>query len=314
MEVPQAITSAFVARPVRADKYSVGTVAVVGGSVRYPNAPVIAALGARAAGAGLVRLVALEASRIAAGFHVPEATFEDASSAAVLPRADVVVLGMGLGLGEDAKSRVRGALFDRPGKFVVDADALTVLAAICAEEGASWRCDGQEVVLTPHEGEAARLLGCAREEVARDRRGAAREIASRYSATVVLKGAGTIVVPPDGSREYVNGTGNPFMAVGGAGDLLAGAIGARWAYLGSGERGAAVARAMAVEQGNGLPSEALAKAGERTAFLAAAGAAWLHGAAGDKVVAEGRDPSIACIASAIGELRVRLDSCPPATT
>ena len=280
MEVPPAIASAFVARPVRADKYSVGTVAVVGGSVRYPNAPVIAALGARAAGAGLVRLVAPEASRIAAGFHVPEATFEDASSAAVLPRADVVVLGMGLGLDDGAKSRVRGALFGRPGRFVVDADALTVLAAIRAEEGASWRCGGQEVVLTPHEGEAARLLGCAREEVAGDRRGAARAIASRYSATVVLKGAGTVVVAPDGSREYVNGTGNPFMALGGAGDLLAGAVGARWAYLGS-------------------------------PFPAAAGAAWLHGEAGDLLVSEGRDVSIAGIASAMGGIRVRLDSGAP---
>ena len=290
MEVPLAIASAFVARQVRADKYSVGTVAVVGGSPRYPNAPAIAALGARAAGAGLVRLVAPEASRVAACFLVPEATFADASSSAAdLPRADVVVLGMGLGLGEDAKARVRSALFGRAGRFVVDADALTVLAAFRAKEGASWRCDGQAVVLTPHEGEAARLLACPREEVSADRPGAAREIASRYCATVVLKGSGTIVASADGSREHVNATGNPYMALGGAGDLLAGTIGARWAYLGK-----------MVERGTGN--------GERTDFLAAAGAVWLHGAAGDKVVKEGVDPSIANFASAIGALRVRLDS------
>ena len=120
-----------------------------------------------------------------------------------------------------------------------------------------------------------------------DRRGAAGEIASRYSATVVLKGAGTVVVSSDGAKARVNETGNPFMALGGAGDLLAGAIGARWAYLGK-----------MTGTGNG----------ERVEFLAAASAAWLHGAAADKVVAEGRDPSIAAFASAMGELRVRLDA------
>lgn len=287
MEVPLAIASAFVERPLRSDKHSVGTVAVVGGSACYPNAPVIAALGARAAGAGLVRLVAPEASRVAAGFHVPEATFAEASAAADPPRADAVVVGMGLGLDDAARSRLRRALFGRAGRFVVDADALTILAAVRAEEGTSWRCDGQEVVLTPHEGEAARLLGCSREEVSGDRRGAAGEIALRYSATVVLKGAGTVVVSSDGAKARVNETGNPFMALGGAGDLLAGAIGARWAYLGK-----------MTGTGNG----------ERVEFLAAASAAWLHGAAADKVVAEGRDPSIAAFASAMGELRVRLDA------
>ena len=100
----------------------------------------------------------------------------------------------------------------------------------------------------------------------------------RYRATVVLKGAKTLVVSSDGSRVYENHTGNPFMAMGGMGDLLAGALGARWAYL------------------KGDP------------FLAASSSVWLHGAASDAVVEAARDPSIVNTAAAIGSLRVRLDA------
>ena len=136
---------------------------------------------------------------------------------------------------------------------------------------------GLEIVMTPHEGEAARLLGCDVERVQRNRLAAARGIASRYGATVVLKGPGTIVVSSDGSRVYRNNTGNPFMAMGGMGDLLAGVIGARWAYL------------------KGDP------------FVAAASSAWLHGAASDSLVEEAADPSLAQTAARIGSLRVALE-------
>jgi hypothetical protein len=136
---------------------------------------------------------------------------------------------------------------------------------------------GQEVILTPHEGEAARLLGWKREKVAAERESAAFEIASRYGATVVLKGRGTFVVSADGARKYINTTGNPCMALGGMGDLLAGVIGARWAYL------------------------------KCDAFLAAASSVWLHGAAADCAVASGREPSISNTAAEVGALRIRLD-------
>ena len=110
-----------------------------------------------------------------------------------------------------------------------------------------------------------------------DRLAAAREIVRRYGATVVLKGANTLVVSVDGSRVYGNKTGNPSMALGGMGDLLAGVIGARWAYLGG------------------------------DAFLAAASGAWLHGIASDEVVKAAMDPSIVSTVAQIGSLRVRLD-------
>ena len=278
MNYPQELQGAFRARSVDANKYTVGTVTVVGGSGHYIHAPVIAGLGARAAGAGLVQLVVPDASRIAAGSLVPEATFTKLVSTCVPPRADVTVIGMGLGISVSTEVIVSRLLSGSKGRFVIDADALSILASWYGRTDGYEPAKDQELILTPHEGEAAKLLGWAREKVSENRLATAREIVDRYGATVILKGAHTLVVSSDGSRVFENTTGNPFMAMGGMGDLLAGALGARWAYL------------------KGDP------------FLAAASTVWLHGAASDAVVAEARDPSIANTAAAMGSLRVRLDT------
>ena len=277
MNLPLELKSAFPARPVDANKYSVGTVTVVGGSGHYIHAPVIAALGARAAGAGLVQLVVPDASRIAAGSLVPEATFTKLVTTCVPPKADVTVVGMGLGVGVNTQMIVSRLLSGSSGRFVIDADALGVLAGWYGKNDGYDPAQGQELILTPHEGEAARLLGWKREGVSADRLATAREIVERYGATVILKGANTLVVSSDGKRVYENKTGNPFMALGGMGDLLAGVLGARWAYL------------------KGNP------------FLAAASSVWLHGAASDLLVEEKRDPSIVNTAASVGALRVQLD-------
>ena len=277
MNPPLELNGAFSRRPLDASKYSVGTVTLVGGSGHYIHAPVIAGLGARAAGAGLVQLVVPDASRIAAGTHVPEATFTKLVATCVPPPADVTVVGMGLGRSETAEAIVSRLLSGSRGRFVLDADALAILAAWYGRTDGYSAAKGQELVFTPHEGEAAKLLGWTREKVSADRLAAAREIVDRYGATVVLKGAHTLVVSDDGSRVYENRTGNPFMALGGMGDLLAGVIGARWAYLKS------------------------------DAFLAAASGVWLHGLASDEVVKSASDPSIVNTAAMVGSLRVRLD-------
>ena len=277
MNLPREIKGSFVKRPVNASKYSVGTVAVVGGCERYPHAPVIAGLGARASGAGLVQLVVPDASRTAAGAHVPEATITRLTAACVWPKADVLVVGMGLGQSKASAAIVSRVLASETERIVLDADALTVLAAKFGKKGLG-PIEGRHLVLTPHEGEAARLLGWTREEVSARRLPAATEIAGRYGATVVLKGAHTLVVSFDGSRVYKNRTGNPFMALGGMGDLLAGVIGARWAYLKS------------------------------DAFLAAASSVWLHGLASDELVKTASDPSIVNTAAKIGSLRVQLEA------
>ena len=278
MDLPSELQGAFVRRPTDANKYTVGTVTVVGGSGHYIHAPVIAGLGARAAGAGLVQLVVPDASRIAAGALVPEATFTKLVATCVPPKADVTVLGMGLGVSVSSEVIVSRLLSGSKGRFVLDADALAILASWYVRTDGYDPAKGQELVLTPHEGEAAKLLGWTKERVRADRLATAKEIVDRYGATVVLKGANTLVVSADATRVYENRTGNPFMALGGMGDLLAGVIGARWAYLRS------------------------------DPFLAAAAGVWLHGAASDSVVAASRDPSIANTAADVGSLRVKFDS------
>lgn len=277
MNYPEELKGAFLARPINANKYSVGTVTVVGGSNRFLNAPVIAGLGARAAGAGLVQLVVPDASRLSAGSLLPEATFTKLTATCVPPKADVTVVGMGLGVSVSTEVIVSRLLSGSCGRFVIDADALTILANWYGRTEGYDPAKGQELVLTPHEGEAARLLGWTKEQVSADRLATARAIVDRYGATVVLKGAHTLVVSSDGKRVYENKSGNPFMAMGGMGDLLAGVLGARWAYL------------------KGDP------------FLAAASAVWLHGAASDSLIAKAKDPSIVHTAEEVGSLRVQLD-------
>lgn len=278
MKIPDEIDGAFIARTTDCNKYTVGVVVVVGGSANYVNAPVIAGLGARAGGAGLVRLVVPDASRISAGMLLPEATFTKLSATCEPPRGDAMVIGMGLGTGGAAERLLARMISGREGRFVLDADALSILAQWSGGKKAFKAAEGLEIILTPHEGEAARLLGASREDVAADRPAAARELAARYGATIVLKGPGTLVASRDGRRIYKNTTGNPFMALGGMGDLLSGVIGARWAYL------------------------------KGDAFTAAAGGVWLHGAASDALVKDGGDPSIVNTAAHIGSLRTKLDA------
>ena len=290
MQLPEQIAAAFPKRPVESNKYSVGVVTVVGGSSRYVHAPVIAGLGARAGGAGLVQLVVPDASRIAAGALVPEATFTKLTPACVPPRADVAVIGMGLGSTPNAEMLVSRLLSGSAGRFVLDADALTVLANWYAKKpNALPVTEGQTIVLTPHAGEAARLLACRSEDVQRDRVAAMRQIVGRYHAVVVLKGARTLVAAPDSEEIFACEAGNPFMAMGGMGDLLAGVLAARWAYL--------------AKQGTFSSDE------RACAFMAAAGAVWLHAAASDSLVrAEPpHDPSIVNTAQAVASLRVRLE-------
>jgi len=166
------------------------------------------------------------------------------------------LVGPGLGLDGVARRIVETALADARAPLVLDADALTLLAR--EPELAARRTEpfvALPLVLTPHPGEAARLLGHAVPESAAGRVEAAREIARRHRAVVCLKGRGTVVT--DGERAFVNDTGNPGMATAGAGDVLAGIV---VAYL--------------------AQTVSLASA-SWTAFDAATRAVWVHGRAGD---------------------------------
>jgi NAD(P)H-hydrate epimerase len=193
----------------------------IGGELGTGGAVMLAADAALRCGAGLVS-VATRAPHVAALLaRRPEAMARAVESQdeidPMLARASVIVLGPGLGQGDWGRALYRRALrADRP--LVLDADALNLLAA-----GDARAPPGS--VLTPHPGEAARLLGAAVAQVQADRFAAAAELADQYDCVVVLKGAGSLVAAP-GRRPRVIAAGNPGMAVGGMGDLLSGCIGA----------------------------------------------------------------------------------------
>lgn len=201
-------------RPLNAHKGQVGTVAIFGGDEGMPGAVRLAAEGAYRVGGGLV----------IAGVHVGNAAVLAASFPELIARAadDVqsiferarwVLVGSGLGRRDWGKRTWEASrLTGKP--LVVDGDGLYWLA-LWPERRGDW-------ILTPHEGEAARLLGISREEVASDRPGACRAIQQRYGGVCVLKGAGTLIA--DSDNLWLCPRGNAGMAVAGMGDALAGVI------------------------------------------------------------------------------------------
>ena len=211
------LRSALPPRPRDAHKGRHGHVLVVGGGRGMPGAALLAGEAALRVGAGLVTL-AVHASNAAVVAHRPELMLVAASTGAelagALERATVVAVGPGLGQSPWSAELYRTVL--ECGKpLVVDADALNLLASMPVQR-ADW-------VLTPHPGEAARLLGTTVEAVQADRLVAARELQSRYGGTIVLKGAGSIVCPDQGPPAICR-HGNPGMATGGMGDVLTGVI------------------------------------------------------------------------------------------
>jgi NAD(P)H-hydrate epimerase len=204
-----------------AHKGDCGHVLVVGGAPGLSGAPRLTGEAALRTGAGLV-IIATHASHAALlNLTRPElmvhAVADAAALATVAQRADVIAVGPGLG--QDAWSR---ALFeqvlalDKP--LVVDADALNLLAA-APRRRADW-------VLTPHPGEASRLLGCAIAEVEQDRFAAVEALQQRFDGVVVLKGAGSLIRGPGHRPVGLCSDGNPGMASGGMGDTLTGVIAA----------------------------------------------------------------------------------------
>ncbi|MEZ5989249.1 MAG: NAD(P)H-hydrate dehydratase [Planctomycetota bacterium] len=228
------------ARPADAHKGSFGTCLLVGGSHGMMGALILAGRAATRSGVGLCRLAGPETMLPVLPAGVPEATSvalpeeQGAPSILALPtllgvldNVDAIGLGPGLSRQGTAGELVLSYLRRTTLPTVLDADALNAL------EGQPDYLDAcaVPVVLTPHPGEAARLLGLPDAgAVQEDRPKAAAELARRSQAIVVLKGAGTIVQEPEGfegsppPRRFVNRTGNPGMATGGTGDVLTGII------------------------------------------------------------------------------------------
>lgn len=197
-----------------------GSLAVIGGSTSMVGAALLAARAALRFGAGRVFVELLGAPELHFDPQQPELMLRSAGS---IEELDAIVIGCGLGLDDRARTSLSHAL-TRPVPLVIDADALTLIAADQALAERVRSRDGA-TILTPHPLEAARLLGTTSNAVQGDRVGAALELARRVSSIVVLKGAGTVIGDPNG-RYAINPTGSPALATAGSGDVLAGMIGA----------------------------------------------------------------------------------------
>ena len=212
-------------------KGSFGDVAVVGGSAGMTGAAWLAARAAHAAGAGRVFVDTLDSRGATAGLDPlrPELMQRHGwwQGAADVLGAGTVVCGCG---GGDAVRQALPRLLSIVPRLLLDADAINALARDRSLQSlaSARRTRGMSTILTPHPLEAARLLGSTAAEVQADRLGAARTMADRYGAVVVLKGSGTIVAAP-GETPRINVTGNASLASAGTGDVLAGWIGGLWA-------------------------------------------------------------------------------------
>lgn len=270
--------------PRRGDSHkgNFGRVLVIGGSSAMPGAPTLAAFSALRSGAGLVRKAELSGGsvehehpelllrQVSARDHFEEGSLAELE--ADLTEADCVVIGPGLGLHRDTATFVH-VLCDYCSHntipVVVDADALTLIQEPINKK----RLDLPSAVLTPHPGEAARLLGCSVAEVQRDRYQSALVLHQRTQGVVILKGASSVIRGSE--MGFVNTTGNPFMATAGSGDVLCGVVASLCALK--------------------LPL-----------LESAACAAWIHGRAGDIAHARLQGPIVAsdiiqCVPQALSE-------------
>lgn len=239
---PRTITQRWVAshlphRPERAHKGDFGRLLVVAGSIDYPGAALLAALGAMRAGVGLARIAAADSVVARLAGTVPELTWmtlDEEAPGLIAPGGwrrvateaaehDAVVIGPGLGRQPATQRRTRQLIGALEMPIVVDADGLNALA----DGGRWWQGIRGSLVLTPHPGEFARLTGAeapdGEDDEARGR--AAVDAALRWDQVVVLKGAHTVIAEPGGESLRSN-VATPALATAGSGDVLAGVIGA----------------------------------------------------------------------------------------
>lgn len=203
-------------------KGQLGHVLVAGGDLGFGGAVLLSAEAALRSGAGLVTLATRPAHVLASLSRRPEVMVQAVAGSedvrALREQASVVVLGPGLGQGDWGQA-LASALATSPVPQVWDADALNLLAAgRIPPPSAPW-------IMTPHPGEAARLLDCSVADVQAARLDAARTLAQRWQCVVVLKGAGSLLVTPAGEA-WLCDRGHPVMAGAGLGDVLAGLLGA----------------------------------------------------------------------------------------
>ena len=236
---PEQLRDLVEPRAADAHKGDFGRVTVIAGSRGKTGAAHLAAVGALRSGAGLVTVATpwscqpVIASMAAEYMSEPlgesdtgSVRSESIDHALELPH-DVIACGPGLGRTRDVAEFVRCLLDQATVPLVLDADALSVLAD---DPGRLTGRDERDVIITPHPGEMARLIGSSVEEVQANRIEVATDFATTHRLYVVLKGHRTVIATPEG-RVFINPTGNPGMATGGTGDILTGMIAAWLAQL-----------------------------------------------------------------------------------
>lgn len=240
-------------------KGSNGSLAVIGGAEGMLGAAILAARAGLHLGAGRVFVGTLAPIAIDPG--QPELMMRNVASA--VEHGTALVIGPGLGLSNDALEIIRRTISTnwqnsahQAPPLLLDADALTLIGAhpVLAKNIARYPAP---LLLTPHPAEAARLLQCETDEIQADRVGASLRLARRFHAVVALKGCGTVVAHFDG-RWRINTRGNPGLASGGTGDVLAGMTGAllaqgwpAWEALGAAVQLHGAAAECCVQQGSG---------------------------------------------------------------
>ena len=290
---PEQLRDVVAPRPADSHKGDFGRVTIIAGSRGKTGAAHLAGMAALRSGAGLVTVATPASCLPIVASMSPELMTEalpEGKEGTVTPaglahilemRQDVIACGPGLGRSAAVAAFVRALLDKSESPLVLDADAITVLAD---DPGAVLGREDRDVIITPHPGEMARLIGSTIEEVQGNRIEVASTFATTHHAYVVLKGHRTVIATPDGAV-FINPTGNAGLATGGTGDLLTGMIAAWVAQL--------------------MDAEAACRL-----------AVFLHGAAGDLAAAdEGQVAMIATdVLGYLGAALNRLTNPPKATS
>lgn len=207
-------------RPKDANKGTFGRVLVVAGSKNYPGAAYLSCAACYRVGAGLVTLATEDIVKIIVSKKLPEATFITQDEVlGKIKDYDVLLLGPGLGQDNEVMELIEQLLKMELPKTVIDGDGLNILSKI----DSWWEKLNEEVILTPHPGEMARLTGLTVDQIQPDRVNIAQKFARVWNQLIVLKGANTVIASP-GGEVRVSPFSNPALATAGTGDVLAGMI------------------------------------------------------------------------------------------
>ena len=233
----------FPQRFVEGHKTTFGKILIITGSKGMTGAGTLAAKAAFKTGSGMVYLAVPKSLLQIYSITVPEAItiplddedglITDGSLNMLLEKSesmDSIVIGPGLTTKRQVAAWVKEFICKCKRPMVIDADALNIMAETVAEEANIFEIRQAPIVITPHPGEFAQLTGLTADEIRTNRIKLAVEYSRKWSVTVVLKGAGTVIANPDG-KYYINPTGNPVLATAGSGDVLSGIIGS---FIGQG--------------------------------------------------------------------------------